>query len=158
MKKPILILSVLILAACSQPDPNRSALGRSAPAEEELTQLLRDFLEGASINDHEMHDRFWAEDLIYTSSSGVRRDKEQTMEGVRSSPEITLEEATTVYTAEEIQVQQYGDIAVVAFRLVATSDTEEGTEISEYLNSGTFVLRDGQWKVVNWQATAVPES
>ncbi len=158
MKKPILILSVLILAACSQPDPNRSALGRSAPAEEELTQLLRDFLEGASINDHEMHDRFWAEDLIYTSSSGVRRDKEQTMEGVRSSPEMTLEEATTVYTAEEIQVQQYGDMAVVAFRLVATSDTEEGTEISEYLNSGTFVLRDGQWKVVNWQATAVPES
>lgn len=158
MKKVIVIFSVLFLAACSQPDPNRSALGRSAPAQEELTQLLRDFLEGASVNDHEMHDRFWAEDLIYTSSSGARRDKGQTMEGVRSSPEMTMEEATTIYTAEEIQVQQYGDMAVMAFRLVATSETEEGTETSEYLNSGTFVLRDGHWKAVNWQATAVPES
>lgn len=160
MKKLTLILPlILILAACSQtePDPNRSALGRSAPAEEELTQLLRDFLEGASVNDHEMHDRFWAEDLIYTSSSGVRRDKEQTMEGVRSSPEMTMEEASTVYSAEDVQVQQYGDMAVVAFRLVATSETEEGTQVSEYLNSGTFVMRDGQWKVVNWQATALPE-
>lgn len=157
MKKIALILSVLILAACSQPDPNRSALERSAPAEEELTQLLRDFLEGASINDHEMHDRFWAEDLIYTSSSGVRRDKEQTMEGVRSSPEMTLEEAPTVYSAEEVRIQQYGDMAVVAFKLVATSESKEGSEVSEYLNSGTFVKRDGQWKAVNWQATSLPQ-
>jgi hypothetical protein len=26
-----------------------------------------------------------------------------------------------------------------------------------YLNSGTFVKRDGQWRVVNWQATRVPD-
>ncbi|MDZ7772677.1 MAG: nuclear transport factor 2 family protein [Balneolaceae bacterium] len=160
MRTLILILPVLLVTACSQPqteaDPNRSALDRSAPAGQELTQLLNDFLEGASVNDHDMHDRFWAEDLIYTSSSGVRRDKEQTMEGVRSSPEMTLEEVSTVYTAEDIQIQQYGDMAVVAFRLVATSETEEGTQVSEYLNSGTFAKRDGQWKAVNWQATAIP--
>ncbi|MGK7370350.1 MAG: hypothetical protein ACNS64_09040, partial [Candidatus Halalkalibacterium sp. M3_1C_030] len=43
---------------------------------EELTLLLNQFLKGASENSIEMHDRFWAEDLIYTSSSGQRYGKE----------------------------------------------------------------------------------
>ena len=45
------------------------------PAAAELTKLLEDFLAGASRNDAEMHDRFWAEDLIYTGSAGRRVGK-----------------------------------------------------------------------------------
>lgn len=35
-----------------------------------LENLLHEFLIGASVNDYETHDRFWADDLIYTSSNG----------------------------------------------------------------------------------------
>ena len=35
--------------------------------EEVLTGMLNEFLAGASINDAAAHDRFWAEDLVYTS-------------------------------------------------------------------------------------------
>lgn len=153
MKKLLLLLPVVLLFACTAPSPDRVP-----DAEEELTQLLREFLRGASINDAAMHDRFWAEDLIYTSSSGERHGKAQIMEGMESAEKTTLEEAAVVYTAEDIQVQQYDDMAVVAFRLVADSNDPGDAETTNYLNSGTFVHRDGQWKVVNWQATRIPEA
>ena len=46
-----------------------------APDAEELTQMLHEFLAGASVNDLDAHDRFWAQELIYTSSSGQRFGK-----------------------------------------------------------------------------------
>ena len=45
---------------------------QTAPDAAALTSLLKEFLDGASRNDAAMHDRFWAEDLIYTGSSGRR--------------------------------------------------------------------------------------
>ena len=63
----------------------------------------------------------------------------------------------TVYNAEEIRIQQYGDTAIVAFRLVATTDKSGKKEIKNYLNTGTFLKRNGKWQAVGWQATAVPE-
>lgn len=149
MKTTFLFLVTLLLFTVP------AAHGQTAPAEEELTQLLRDFLHGASVNDAEMHDRFWAEDLIYTSSSGERYGKESIMEGMQSAEKTTLEEASTIYSAEEIQVQQYGQTAVVAYRMKA--ELQDSGEISWYLNSGTFVNRDGEWRVVNWHATRVPD-
>jgi ketosteroid isomerase-like protein len=63
---------------------------------------------------------------------------------------------TTVYTAEDIRIQQYGDTAVVAFRLVATSEKAGAKKVTHYLNTGTFLKRDGKWRAVSWQATTVP--
>ena len=64
---------------------------------------------------------------------------------------------TAVYTAEEIRIQQYGDIAIVAFRLVATTTKGEKTEVANFLNTGTFLKRDGKWQAVGWQATKMAE-
>ena len=58
------------------------------------------------------------------------------------------------YSAEDVQIQVYGDAAIVAFRMVATP--VEGSETQEYLNTGTFMKRDGKWQVVAWQATIIP--
>ncbi len=120
-----------------------------APDAAELTALLKDFLAGASRNDAAMHDRFWAEDLIYTGSSGKRIGKADIMKDVRAETTKEPKEPATIYTAEDIRIQQYGDTAIVAFRLVGTT----GTEVANYLNSGTFLRRNGKWQVVNWQAT-----
>jgi hypothetical protein len=130
-----------------------------AREEHELTQLLHQFMEGATVNDPAMHDRFWAEDLIYTSSSGERFGKAEIMAGFseEDNAEADTDIPSVSYSAEDIQIQVYDDMAVVAFRLVGRTDTEEGMQTDQYLNSGTFVKRDGQWKVVNWQATRVPE-
>jgi hypothetical protein len=128
----------------------------TAPDAAELTKLLQDFLAGASHNDVAMHDRFWADDLIYTRSAGRRIGKAEVIRDVRNAPAPKPGAPTTTYTAEDIRIQQYGDAAVVAFRLVGTTNNNGNVETSSYLNSGTFIKRNGKWQVVNWQATKVP--
>src|SRR5689334_23918457 len=89
---------------------------QSAPDAAELTKLLQEFLVGASNDDRSMHDRFWAEDLIYTGSSGRRIGKPDIMRDQRPAPRPSPK---TVYSAEDIRIQQYGATAIVAFRLIA---------------------------------------
>ena len=131
---------------------------QTAPDAAELTKLLNDFLAGASRNDVAIHERFWADDLIYTRSAGRRVNKAEVMHDVRSTPPPKPTDPKTVYTAEDIQIQQYGNTAVVAFRLVATTDIGGEKHIANLLNSGTFVKRDGKWQVVNWQSTRMPRT
>jgi ketosteroid isomerase-like protein len=135
-----------------------SVFAQTAPDAAELTKLLNDFLAGASRNDVEIHDRFWADDLIYTRSAGRRVNKAEVMHDVRNAPAPKPTDPKTVYTAEDIRIQQYGDTAVVAFRLVATTDAGGSKQVANLLNSGTFVKRNGKWQVVNWQSTRMPRT
>ncbi len=124
----------------------------------EITRLLNEFLSGAGRNDAEVHDRFWADDLIYTRSAGVRINKEELMKGVRSAPAAKPGDPVTVYTGEDVRIQQYDNAAVAAFKLVGTSTRPDGSKtVSNHLNTGTFIKRNGKWQVVAWQATTVPK-
>src|ERR1044071_7019191 len=120
MKKLVsaaLLLLFVTGAVCAQ----------TAPDAAELTKLLNDFLAGASRTDAAVHERFWADDLIYTRSAGRRVNKSEVMHDVRSTPAPKPTDPKTVYTAEDIQIQQYGNTAVVAFRLVATTESGGAT-------------------------------
>ena len=127
-----------------------------APDAAELTKLLKDFLGGASRNDLAAHERFWADDLIYTGSVGRRLGKADILREVRAEGPPKPGEESTVYTGEDIRIQQYGTTAVIAFRLIGTTTKGDKTEVANYLNSGTLLKRDGKWQVVNWQATKMP--
>lgn len=129
----------------------------AAPDAGELTGLLHAFLAGASRNDPAIHEQFWADDLIYTGSSGRRVGKAEILADVRAASAPKPGEATTTYTAEEVRVQQYGDTAIVAFRLIGTTEASGVVTVTRYLNTGTFLRRDGRWQAVAWQATKVPE-
>ena len=136
-----------------------TAHGQAAPDAVELTRLLNEFLAGAGRNDAAVHDRFWAEDLIYTRFAGTRTNKADLMRGVRSAQPAKPGDPVTVYSAEDIRIQQYGDAAVVAFKLVGNTTRSDGTKsVSNHLNTGTFIKRKGKWQVVAWQATTVPTS
>src|SRR4030095_8489540 len=131
---------------------------QTSPDAPELTRLLKEFLDGASRNDAAIHDRFWAEDLIYTGSSGRRIGKSDIMRDTRSSPARKPGDPATAYTAEDIRIQQYGNTAIVAFRLIATTQRGGKTEVAKFFNTGTFLKRNGRWQVVGWQATRIPRS
>ena len=137
---------LILLMACG-------AFAQTAPDAAELTKLLNDFLAGASRNDPAAHERFWADDLIYTRSAGRRVNKAEILRDVRSAPAPKPTDPKTVFTAEDIQIQQYGDTAIVAFRLVSTTDAGGSKQIANNLNSGTFVKRNDKWQVVSWQST-----
>lgn len=152
MKRTFLFAAFLLIFAVTR------LPAQAAPDAGELTKMLNEFLAGASKNDASVHDRFWAEDLIYTRSAGVRINKEELMKGVRSAPAPKPTDPVTVYTAEDIRIQQYGDTAIVAFRLVSTTTRSDGTKtVGNNLNTGTFVKRNSKWQVVAWQSTIVPD-
>ena len=146
MKKLAPITLLLLLAT--------TVSAQTAPDAAELTKLLNDFLAGASRGDVAVHESFWADDLIYTRSAGRRVNKAEVMHDVRTTPAPKPTDPKTIYTAEDIRIQQYGDTAVVAFRLVATTEKN----VANLLNSGTFVKRNGKWQVVNWQSTRMPRT
>jgi ketosteroid isomerase-like protein len=151
--KRILLFAILLMSITGL------LRGQTAPDAPELTKLLHDFLAGASKNDIAMHDRFWADELVYTSALGRRKSKADIMRELREETKATPkpEEGTAVYTAEDIRIQQYGDTAVVAFRLVATTDKSGAKTVANYFNTGTFLKRNGKWQVIAWQATAFPK-
>ena len=117
----------------------------------ELKMLLEEFLN--KVDSKEMHNRFWGEDLTYTSSSGKRHGKTTIMEGFSEDNHSSKTEGPK-YWAEEVEIKVFDNIAIVTFRLMSKS--ANGEEAS-YLNSGTFIKRNEQWKVVNWQATKAAE-
>ena len=150
---PTLLLALAVtLAATPAPAPAAKP-AKDAPA---LTALLNEFLAGASVNDAAVHDRFWADDLIYTGSGGRRVGKAEIMSDVRSAPAPAPGDPKVTYTAEDVRIQQYDDAALVAFLLVATTATADSTQVARYLNSGMFLKRAGRWQVVGWQATKLP--
>ncbi|QKX15722.1 nuclear transport factor 2 family protein [Microbulbifer sp. YPW1] len=133
----------------------------------ELKTLLDQFLAGAA-SDIQVHQRFWAEDLIYTSSSGQRFGKQKIIQGMRSAKSEAKDgekaESNSIrYRAEDTDIRLFDETAIVAFRLIAESKPADGnagssTPESEYFNTGTFIKRDGQWRAVAWQATKIPAS
>ena len=136
----VLFLSVITLSAFAQ------------DVKATLTNLVNEFL--SKVDKKEMHDRFWAEDLIYTSSSGKRFGKSTIMEGFNEESTTDNDKADgPTYTAEDMQIQVYDSSAIVAFKLVSVAADGARTE---FLDSGTFLKRKGQWAVVNWQATKIP--
>jgi ketosteroid isomerase-like protein len=145
-------LMILILALTG---PLAVAAEAPAPAAKELTELLEYFLDGASRNDLKAHERFWADELVYTRSTGVRIGKADILEDIRKTPDP--DGPPVQYSAEDIRIQQYGDTAVVAFRLVGRSGDEAAPDEAHFLNTGTFVKRGGEWRAVAWQATIMAD-
>ncbi len=151
--KHIHLVIILLLAGAV------SLHAQTAPDDASLTTLLKEFLAGAGRNDAAVHDRFWADDLIYTRSTGVRTNKAEIMKGLKGpAPAPKPGDPVTVYTADDIQIHQYGKAAVVAFRLVIATTKPDGTKtVTNNLNTGTFIKRKGKWQVVAWQSTVVPK-
>jgi hypothetical protein len=145
--KNFLLLIIIFSSFCSV------TLSQAPSDREALDTLLNRFLEGASINDAEMHDRFWAEDLIYTSSNGERVTKEQIMQSLESNNSTS---GVPTYYAEETDIRLLDDVAIVAFKLVAVTEGNLQGDKMEFYNTGTFQKRDGEWKAIAWQATRIP--
>jgi hypothetical protein len=64
MRKIVSSAILILFVGCA-------VFAQTAPDAAELTKLLNDFLAGASRNDVAIHERFWADDLIYTRSAAV---------------------------------------------------------------------------------------
>ena len=151
------ILTLALLAVCAT--VATYAVEPATAAERtrsEITALLTSFLSPEQNPTRAAHERFWADDLVYTSSAGKVTNKAEIL---KSFDEPAKEDAAKanepepVYSADDILVRPYGEMAALTFRLVARA--ADGS-VQYYRNSGTFLRRDGKWQAVTWQATKVP--
>ncbi|HUR36486.1 MAG TPA: nuclear transport factor 2 family protein [Terriglobales bacterium] len=161
-KIPQAISMVLLISALAGSEAAAQLVTNPASkkVEQEITSLLKEFL--TKVDKVEMHDRFWAENLVYTSGMGVVRAKADIMKSMRESAAKSTDAGKAVdaatpagkdaYDAEEIVVRSFGDVALLNFKLV--HHAADGTT-NNFRNSGTFMKRNGKWQVVNWQATKV---
>jgi quercetin dioxygenase-like cupin family protein len=138
--------------------PRTACTGAADPARTraEITALLTSFLAPEENPTRAAHERFWADDLVYTSSAGKVTNKAEILASFDEAPQADPAkppEPQPVYSAEDILVRPYGEIAALTFRLVAQAP--DGTK-QFYRNSGTFLHRDGKWQAITWQATKVP--
>ena len=130
------------------------ALADAERDRQDIEALLTGFL--ANVGEVAVHDAFWADDLVYTSSSGTRFGKQDILDGMRATPAGDPDAPPVIYTGRDVDVRLYGDTAILAFRLVATSGPGGADPVEQYFNTGTLVRRDGRWQVVAWQATRIP--
>ncbi len=135
-----LLLGMLMLAAGAVHAADDSAAS--------LRSLLDTFLAGATVNDAAVHDRFWADDLVYTSSAGARFGKDEIMSGLDQDEAADADGPT--YGARDVNIRVFDDTAALTFTLVATAHDGES---SRYYNSGVFRKRDGRWQAIIWHAT-----
>ncbi|UAA40109.1 nuclear transport factor 2 family protein [Paraneptunicella aestuarii] len=148
----MLVLGLLL--ACSFPS--------LADDKSDLNQLLNDFLDNKVGDDFKNHNRFWADDLVYTSSAGKRFDKSVIIDGIKEEKKVgkrpdSSDNPDPKYWAEETDIRLYGTTAIVAFKLGAEWQEEGTTKTQFYYNTGTFLKRDGVWQVIAWQATKIPQ-
>jgi hypothetical protein len=161
-----LVSAVLLSALFAATQARATEVDADAQAVADITAQLHDFL--AHVDQRDTHDRFWAADLVYTSSSGEVTNKAEILKGFDPPPAPaddsqpaadaakagTPAEDPVTFTADDVLVRPFGDTATLTFRLVQHGP---GGKTAYYRNSGMFVRRDGRWQVVTWQATKVPE-
>lgn len=131
---------------------------RQPTATEELTTLLQEFMGAAGRGDRAVFEKFFADDVIYTRATGAVITKADIMASLGKPGSATGPQAKTTYSAEEITVHDYGEMAVVAFRLEGRTEGNDGKVVAaQYRNTGTFLKRNGRWQAVAWQATKISE-
>jgi hypothetical protein len=147
----LLVIPAIHARRAASQEPSESATAR------EIIGMLRQFMDDATHNNAPGFDRFFADDVIYTRSAGVVITKADIMKSVANvKPSAN---PGSVYSAEDVTVHEYPNMAVVAFRLVSrTEHGDRATEVSNYRNTGIFLRRNGQWQVVAWQSTKIPDS
>jgi uncharacterized protein YchJ len=142
---------LLISALASGQTAGSSSRAASQDSKQQVETLLREFL--ANVSDPAMHERYWADDVMYTGANGKFRTKAEIVKNVREGGLQKPGDPQSTYEAQDITTHVFGDTAVVAFRLVHHT----GDKTENYRNTGTFLRRDGKWQVVAWQATKIPE-
>ncbi len=157
-RKLMLLSALLSLFAMITAYGNEASSPDPARTRSEIATMLTTFLTPAVNNSAAGHEHFWADDLVYTSSAGKVMSKGDILKSFADEPKIESGKKAKpglVFTAEDILVRPYGDMAALTFRLV---ERDPDGKISYFRNSGTFLLRKGQWQAVTWQATRVVES
>ncbi len=143
MKRMMIAVSVAVLVLAVVSRSQTPAQAKTGPPEQELLDLVRDWMDAEVKGDMAFLDRFIAEDWLVTDPVGNVWTKTQFLEGRKSG-----EGAVLSFVLDNMKVRIYGDAAVVNGRMTA-KQTFQGNDISgQYQCTDMFIKNAGRWQCV----------
>jgi ketosteroid isomerase-like protein len=143
MKRLILAVGLAILVFTVGAPSQTPAGTKAGTVEQELLNLMQDWMNAEVKADMAFLDVFIAEDCVITDPSGAVWTKAQFLGGLKSG-----EGAVLSFVLDNMKARVYGEAAVVNGRMTA-EQTFKGQDISgQYQCTDVFVKRAGRWQCV----------
>jgi ketosteroid isomerase-like protein len=143
MKRIIIAVSVAVLVFAAAARSQTPAQTKTGAAEQEVLQLVQDWMNAEVKADMVFLDRFIADDCVITDPAGVVWTKAQFRAGLKSG-----EGAVKSSVLDNMRARVYGDAAVVTGRMTA-KQTFQGKDISgQYQCTDMFIKKAGRWQCV----------
>jgi len=143
MKRIVMAVSVAVLVFAVGAQSQTPAQTKTGTAEQEVLNLVQDWMDAEVKADMGFLDRFIAEDWVLTDPVGVVRTKAQFLAGLKSGEGVVISSVL-----DNMKARVYGDAAVVTGRMT-TKQTFKGKDISgQYQCTDTFIKKAGRWQCV----------
>ena len=143
MKRIVIAVSVAVLVFAVGAWAQTQAKTKTGAAEQELLQLMQDWMNAEVKADMAFLDQFIAEDWVSTDPAGAVWTKAQFLAGLKSG-----EGAVISFMLDNMKARVYGDAAVVTGRMT-TKQTFKGQDISgQYQCTDTLIKKAGRWHCV----------
>ncbi len=141
--------AVLVFAVHAQ---SQSQAATKAGPEQELLNLMQDWMNAEVKADMDYLDRFIADDCVITDPAGNVWTKAQFLEGLKSG-----EGAVKSFMLDNMKARIYGNAAVVNGRMTA-NQTFKGQDISgQYQCTDVFIKTAGRWRCVAIHLSMIPQ-
>jgi hypothetical protein len=164
-KRFVLIAAVLMLAVCNyaiaQTNGSASAnmkvngntkTSASSKTEQELRRVTQELLDAQLRGDKSVLERYLAANYIETNGNGKVSTRAQELENAQVSP--------AGYHAsldfEDVQVQEYGNTAVMNYKAKYGSDRNGQRITNLYRVTNVYIKQDGKWQLIAQHQSSMP--
>ncbi|HEY2929352.1 nuclear transport factor 2 family protein [Piscinibacter sp.] len=146
--KRILIIAMLVLAACSAALAQAKGRSDTPSVEKQLMKLEQNLVDALVRGDTALWERSLADSFVFTAPDGGTQDKTQVLADVKTGV-LKMESSRN----DDMKVRVYGHSAVVTYRST-DKGSYGGRDISgQYRWTDVFVKRNGRWQLVSTQGT-----
>jgi ketosteroid isomerase-like protein len=143
MKRLPIAICVAVLAFAVGAQSQTPAEAKAGAAEQELLNLMQDWMNAEVKADMDFLDRFIADDCVMTDPAGNVWTKAQFLAGLKSG-----EGAVKSFALDNMKARIYGDAGVINGRMTA-NQTFRGQDISgQYQCTDVFIKKAGRWQCV----------
>ena len=150
--KHILLIAVLLITATPFVfgQTKRRKGNTDSGTEQELLKRNREYDEALVQEDASALDRIFADEFIYTSTTGEPINKRQQLEAIKSG-DLKFEYGKS----DEVRVRVYGNTAVMTGRFIAKGEYKGKVFEAPERYTAVWVKRHRRWQLVAEQGTRV---
>lgn len=149
----LMIMWIIIISAASSYADGQSKDTRNKKIEQEFLRLHQSEDEAEAKKDIVALDRLFGDDFIFVAANGDVFDKKKFLEDIKNDTEPAAQQTISY---DNFKARLYGKTAVVNYLLVVKGRSNEGKDYTNrYRTSVIWVKREGNWRIINFQATRV---